>query len=348
MTLNHWIDWQCGVGKGLGYLCGMRRGLVGMSMALSLLMGSALTGAQGVQPAEPAGEAEQGQPTFKSGVDLVTVGATVRDSRGRLVTNLSAKDFEVLDGGLRRAITEFRAEAAPVSIAILFDVSGSMRVGDRNVAAKFAAHHVMSWLEPGRDEAALFTFDSRLHEVAPFTVDTRALQGALGEVDPFGATSLHDAIAATARQIGERSGRRRAVVVLTDGIDTASRLTPAEVSGLASAIDVPVYIIATVMALDNPDLNDRRPRADASREVGTIQDLATWTGGALFYASTPAETNRVSRLVVDELRHQYLIAFEPGAGYGWRPLEIRVPKKDYVVRARSGYMAGGARPITGW
>jgi Ca-activated chloride channel family protein len=330
------------VGKMFGYLYGMRRRLLRVSVAASLLVAPALTKAQGAAPATE-------QPTFRSGVERVTVGATVRDQRGRLITNLRAEDFEVFDGGQRRAISDFRAEAAPVSVAILFDISGSMRLGERNVAAKFAAHHVMSWLQPGRDEAALFTFDSRLHEVAPFTVDTRTLQGALGEVDPFGATSLHDAIAATARQIGERSGRRRAVVVLTDGIDTASRLTPAEVSGIASVIDVPVYIIATVLALDNPELNDWAERTtEVPREVGTVRELALWTGGALFYASTPAETSRVSRLVIDELRHQYLIAFEPGAGYGWRPLEIRTPKKDYVVRARSGYMAGGARPITGW
>lgn len=320
----------------------MRRRFLRWSLSASLLLAPALAGAQ-----DPAAETQQ--PTFRSGAERVTIGATVRDQRGRLITDLEAQDFEVIDGGVQRAISDFRAEAAPVSVAILFDISGSMRMGDRNVAAKFAAHHVMSWLESGRDEAALFTFDSRLHEVAPFTVDTRTLQGALGEVDPFGATSLHDAIAATARHIGERSGRRRAVVVLTDGIDTNSRMTPAEVSGIASAIDVPVYVIATVMALDNPDLNDRGHRIAATpREVGTVRDLAIWTGGALFYASSPAETSRVSRLVIDELRHQYLIAFEPGAGYGWRRLEIRTPKKDYVVRARSGYMAGGARPITGW
>lgn len=329
------------VGKLFGYLFGMRR---------RFLLGSIVAGLM-VTPVAALAQGEAGadsQPMFRSGAERVTIGATVRDSRGRLITNLRAQDFEVLDGGMKRVISDFRSEAAPVSVAILFDVSGSMRVGERNVAAKFAAHHVMSWLQSGRDEAALFTFDSRLHEVAPFTVDTRTLQGALGEVDPFGATSLHDAIAATARQIGERSGRRRAVVVLTDGIDTASRLTPAEVSGIASAIDVPVYVIATVMALDNPELNERPDRDADGPPTGTVRDLAIWTGGALFYASSAAETSRVSRLVIDELRHQYLIAFEPGAGYGWRPLEIRTPKKDYVVRARSGYMAGGARPITGW
>jgi VWFA-related protein len=282
------------------------------------------------------------QPTFKSGIDLVTVTATVRDRRGRLVRGLEAQDFEVLDRGVRRQITEFRAEPTPVSVAILFDISGSMRTADRMTAARFAAHHVLSWLEQGRDEAALFTFDSRLHQVAPFTVDTRALQGALGEVDPFGATSLHDAIAEAAKRAADRSGRRRAVVVITDGIDTASGLTPGEVSGIASAIDVPVYIMATVLPIDHLGREGALPRQDVAND-GTIEDLARWTGGALYYVSTPSDTSNVSRQVLDELRTQYVIAFEPVGAEGWRPLEVRTRNKDHVVRARSGYMAGGSR-----
>ena len=283
------------------------------------------------------------QPTgiFKSGVDLVTVSATVRDRRGRAVSDLTAQDFEVLDRGVRRRITEFRTEAAPVSVAILFDVSGSMDIASRMLAARFAAHHVLSSLEHGRDEAALFAFDSRLHEVAPFTVDTRTLQGALGEVDPFGATSLHDAIADTAKHISARANGRRAIIVLTDGLDTASRLTPAEVSGIASEIDVPVYVIAVVLPIDNPEENGR-PVADGQvpASVGTIRELAAWTGGELFYASTPADTSRVARQVVRELRQQYLIAFEPGTDAGWHPIEIRTTKKNLTVRARGGYVAG--------
>jgi Ca-activated chloride channel family protein len=276
---------------------------------------------------------------FRAGVDLVTVSATVRDRRGRAVADLTAEDFEVLDRGQRRAITDFRTDAAPVSVAILFDVSGSMDVASRSLAAKFAANHVLSWLEHGRDEAALFAFDSRLHEVAPFTVDTRALQGALGEVDPFGATSLHDAIADTAKRISERANKRRAIVVLTDGIDTASRLTPAEVSGIASEIDVPVYVIAVVLPIDNPDASGR-PQDEVPANVGTIRELASWTGGELFYASTPSDTSKVARQVVRELRQQYLIAFEPGSGAGWHPIEIRTTKKNLTVRARGGYVAG--------
>ena len=278
---------------------------------------------------------------FKSGVDLVTVSATVRDRRGRAVSDLTAADFEVLDRGVKRPIAEFRTEAAPVSVAILFDVSGSMDLASRALAARFAAHHVLSWLEHGRDEAALFAFDSRLHEVAPFTVDTRALQGALGEVDPFGATSLHDAIADTAKRISERANSRRAIIVLTDGIDTASRLTPADVSGIASEIDVPVYVVAVVLPIDNPDANGRpSSEDDVPATVGTIRELAAWTGGELFYASTPSDTSKVARQIVRELRQQYLIAFEPSAGAGWHPIEIRTTKKNLTVRARGGYVAG--------
>jgi Ca-activated chloride channel family protein len=220
-----------------------------------------------------------------------------------------------------------------------------MDTADRATAAKFAAHHLLNQLQGGRDEAGLFVFDSRLREVAPFTVDTRALKGALGEVDPFGATSLHDAISAAADRVATRPFPRRAVVVLTDGIDTASELTPAQVSAKAAAIDVPVYIIATVLPIDDPGSDRATPgsKKEAPASIGTIEDLARWTGGALYYSSTSASGYNASRAVIDELRHLYLIAFEPGAEPGWHPIEIRTTDKDFVVRTRGGYMAGSVR-----
>jgi hypothetical protein len=159
-------------------------------------------------------------------------------------------------------------------------------------------------LEDGRDEAGLFAFDSRLREVAPFTVDTRALKGALGEVDPFGATSLHDAISAAAERVAARPMARRAVVVLTDGVDTASRMTPAQVSARAAAIDVPVYIIATVSPLDDPGSDHATPgsKRQAPASIGTIEDLRM-DGGRALYTSTVASANIAAR-AADELRHQ--------------------------------------------
>jgi Ca-activated chloride channel family protein len=287
----------------------------------------------------------QNSPQFRSEAALVRVGVTVRDARGRLVRGLGLNDFVVRDRGVERPVRQLLSDEAPLSVAVLFDVSGSMEVASRMQAARLAATALLGALEPGRDEAALLAFDSRLHDVAPFTSDVRTLNGVLGQMDPFGATSLHDAIAAAAERVSRRTHPRRAVIVLTDGVDTSSRYTPAEVSGQASAIDVPVYVIALVLPIDDPGSDRATPQAgrQPSSAVGSVSDLARWTGGQLRYASDPLAARRVARDMVDELRHQYVLGFEPLAAPGWHPLEIRTTTTTHTVRARGGYMLE-ARP----
>jgi len=307
-------------------------------MALVLRVGSAAPAAQQSPDANTPPVA-----TFKSSVDLVRVSAVVRDKHGRFVQDLSAHDFEVMDGGQRRSISDFRREDGAVSVAILFDVSGSMEA--RMVHAREAATHVLSWLTGENDEAAIFTFDTRLVELTPFRTGLRTLPEGLSTMTPFGATSLHDAIASTAQKVATREGLRRAVVVFTDGEDTASRLTPSEVSGMASAIDVPVYIVGIVPSIDNPSSDQSGSAAVTSALAGPLSDLAAWTGGRTFIVSTIAQRSHTARHIVDELRHQYLIAFEAGGKPGWHPLIVRARDKEYSVRARSGYIAGQSRPI---
>jgi VWFA-related protein len=161
----------------------------------------------------------------------------------------------------------------------------------------------------------------------------------MASVVPFGATSLNDAIAQTAERVGTREGRRRAVVVLTDGSDNSSRLKPSDVSALASAIDVPVYVFGIVASIDNPSADTRTSTTERSALLGPLADLAAWTGGQVFVASTPAQRSVAARQIVDELRHQYLLAFESSGQPGWHPLVIRARAKDLTVRARSGYVA---------
>jgi VWFA-related protein len=269
------------------------------------------------------------------------VTAIVRDHKGRFVHDLTVRDFEVTDSGQPRPIADFRQDLAGISVALLFDVSGSMEAQFER--AREAATHVLSWLDVAQDEAGVFRFDTRLEESMPFTSGLRALPPALSSVRPFGATSLLDAIARTAERVAVREGRRRAVVVFTDGMDNASHLTSAEVSGLASAIDVPVYIVGVVAAIDNPS-SDIAPGSDHSPLAGALADLANWTGGRVFVASTPVERSMAARQIVDELRHQYLIAVESSGDPGWHRLEVRVRNKNMVVRARSGYIAGQSRP----
>jgi Ca-activated chloride channel family protein len=287
-------------------------------------------------------QADTRPPTFKSSVDMVRVSAIVRDRKGRFVQDLTAHDFEVLDGGERKSIADFRPDTSGVSVALLFDVSGSME--GQLAHAREAALHVLSWLEPDRDEAAVFTFDTHLDEVAPFTEGLKTLPDSMGSVVPFGATSLHDAIAQTARRVGAREGRRRAVVVLTDGSDNASRLSPPEVSGIASGIDVPVYVFGIVPSIDNPSSELATTSVLRSALAGPLANLAAWTGGHVFAASTPGQRSAAARQIIDELRHQYLIAFESSGHPGWHPLVVRARQKDLTVRARSGYMAGQQHP----
>lgn len=305
-------------------------GALGATLLLLALAGTAAGRAQGPTPTT----------TFRSSVDLVRVTAVVRDRKGRFVQDLGARDFEVLDGGVLRAITDFRPDAAGLSVALLFDASGSM--AGQFTQAREAAMHVLSWLEP-RDEAAVFRFDTRLVETTPFTSGLKQLPASLSSVVPFGATSLHDAIAQTAQQAVVRDGRRRAIVVFTDGNDNASRLTPGQVSGIASAIDVPVYIFGTVASIDNPS-SEAALATEKSPFLGPLFDLAAWTGGHVVVASTPAERSLAARQIVDELRHQYLIAFPSNGNPGWHSLVVRMRNKDLTVRARSGYIVGQSRP----
>jgi len=315
------------------------RDLVSPFIISTLLTGTApLFGQSAVAP--PVGA------TFRSGVDLVTVNAVVHDRRGRIVTDLKRSDFELLDGGKPRPIADFRSELAPVSIALLFDASGSMQVASKIEESRRAARQLMAGLEIGRDELAVYSFDSGLRQLQPFGPyrNDASLERSLVGLAPFGMTSLNDAIAATARELSARPNLHRAVIVFTDGVDNNSRLSAPEVSGIASAIDVPVYIVGVVSPLDHTGaasaVTSERPVP-----VGDLADLARWTGGEFHLTSTPAAMTETARAIIEELRHQYVIVFEPAKLPGWHALELRtLGRRQLVVRARSGYIAG---PRTG-
>jgi VWFA-related protein len=283
---------------------------------------------------------EQPHATFKSSLDLVSIQASVRDKRGRPMAGLTTADFEVRDNGQPRPILSMRSDhGSPVSIAILVDMSGSMRVGTKMEIARQAFGTIVSQLRAGEDEVALFTFDSALHERQTFTKDLARLGGALDDFRPFGATSLYDATAATARRLAERPASRKAIVILTDGIDTSSALTAGEVSGLASSIDVPVYVVATVPAVDRMSLLEAAGRP-ARSDGADLRDLAEWTGGQLVFAESSVDEVVLASNLLNELRQRYVLAIESAGTREWRRIEVRVRKSSAVVKARSGYFGG--------
>jgi Ca-activated chloride channel family protein len=315
--------------------------LVGALIAAGFMVGvGAAPRAQQQEPQLPL------KPTFKTTVDLVSVTAVVRDGKGRVVRNLTREDFQIYEKGLPRKIVDFKAsDQGPISLAVLFDVSGSMRGSPNMEAGKKAVDHILSWVEPKADELALFTFDKDLRQETPFTNDPAKIHTALNKMTAMGLTSLYDAIAETAKKLEHRPSPRRAVVVITDGIDTASQLTPSQVSGMASAIDVPVYVIAVVSPLDHPGGDMAVPGANTSSVSTSLGNLATWTGGELMVVSAPADASLAARELITELRHQYLIAFESSKDPGWYALDVKTRHRDFTVRARSGYFANN-RPFS--
>jgi len=286
------------------------------------------------------GVSQDKRPTFRAAVDRVTVAATVRDKRGRPVTTLKVADFHLLDNGQPQQILEFARDKAPMSIALLADFSGSMDVAAKRGASRDVVEQMMAWLTTGEDRVGLYAFDQGLEEVQALEPAPGRILEKMDRLEPWGKTRLFDAIAETGQRLAASGAGRRAVVVLTDGDDNASQLTPAEVSAVASSIDVPVYIIVIVSPLDRVGKTSTSvidPHLAQQRD-GALGDLARWTGGDIVLPVTPAEASAATRQIVNELREQYLIAFEPRREPGWHPLELRTTKTNLVVRARSGYL----------
>jgi VWFA-related protein len=312
---------------------------------LAALVVSVLVGASAISAQTEASRSSTQQPqaTFKSGVDLVTLSVAVRTEKGRVVRDLQSEDFTVLDSGRPTKIVDFYVGDSPISLAILLDISGSMAVGGNMDRAREAVNVATMNLRGDEDEAALFTFDSELRQVVGFTKDLDHVRRVSLKGTPWGKTSLYDAIGDTATSVSERANRHRALLVITDGVDTASRFTAAQVSAAASSIDVPVYLLTVVTPLDHPGTEFEVTSDSRSAKTATLEDLARWTGGDMRIASTPAHISMAVQDLFTELRHQYLISFEPGVRPGWHPLEIRTRKKGLVVHARGGYMSGPSR-----
>ena len=280
--------------------------------------------------------AQEPVATFKSGVDLVSVTAVVRDKKGKVVRSLDTRDFVVAEDGKTRKIISIQSDAnAPASIAFLVDSSGSMALG----AARQSSRHICDWvlatMNKQKDDAALLSFDTRLITLREFTGSFEHVRTGLDEIGAWGATSIYDAIAGTSALVADRARNRRAVIVLTDGADNWSSYTPQEVSWIASTIDVPVYVFAV-----GDGVNAESAAANPKAEYSPLADLARSTGGDFFVANSPAlAVTGITRLV-DELRHQYLIAFEPSSAAGMRRIEIRTKKANLRVSSRKWYAGG--------
>jgi Ca-activated chloride channel family protein len=279
--------------------------------------------------------------TFSVRSDLVVFSATAVDGKGRPVTDLRREDFRIWDEGRARPIVHFYGgESLPARILLLVDASGSM--ADQRVAsARQAAVQLLVSLSP-EDQVAVAGFDSRYWGVVAFTRDREAVRRGLDSITPFGSTALHDALDKAAHDIASWGEGRRAVIVLTDGIDTSSQKTAEQVITRSRALDVPIYVISVVSPLDDPSSHAFLGKRDAGQETAAAEILnryATLSGGAAFRVSTIAGVAVAAQQIARELKHQYRIGWDPSEGPApYRHVVVRSTRKGVTVRTRSGYV----------
>jgi Ca-activated chloride channel family protein len=268
---------------------------------------------------------------FRSSVLTVPVTATVVDASGRLITGLTQDDFEVFEDGDPQRVTTFTNERVAVSLGVLLDASDSMR-GQKITDAGSAVEHFVSDLLRAEDEAFIGLFNHRPRLVAAWTRPPSTLRNLLGDVKPTGGTAIYDAVAQSARMFDRRMRPRAAMVVISDGADTASDRTLQQARDAVVKRDAFVYAIA----IDAPG-------ATASTRVNpaALRDLTGPTGGYTEVVRDAADLGPATQRIADELNSQYTIGYAPSRPLdgSWRAIRVRVKGHPYQVRARQGYVA---------
>jgi Ca-activated chloride channel family protein len=283
----------------------------------------------------PLIQAENDKPVIVHS-DLVTLTVTVTDTYGRFVTGLGQKAFTIYDDKVEQEITYFSDEDAPVSLGVVFDVSGSMS-GEKIMKAREALQRFIE-TSHSRDEYFLIGFNQRAQLLMDRTRDSDALLQKLTFVATKGQTALYDACYLGVERVTRGAHQKRAVLLISDGQDNSSRYTFNELRRMLKETDVIIYAVGIVSGGDDNQLGW------GGRAI--LEELAGVSGGKAFFPSTGAEMNDTFERIALELRTQYSIGFRPSnfANDGkWHKLKIKVqPPRGFprlFVRGREGYYA---------
>ena len=265
---------------------------------------------------------------FRISTELVTTAVTVRDAEGRLVTTLQQADFTIDEDGVPQPITQFTKERVPVSLALMLDISDSMR-GQRMADARGALANFLDNLLAINDEAALLGFNHETKMLGPWTTVRGGMRVKLDEIRPSGGTALYDALDVSLPLFEERLHPRAAILLVSDGADTASDTTPAQLKQKLVRSDVFLYAIG----IDSLDARN-------SRRINpfTLNELTSQGGGYTEIIRSTAELGPATERIAEELNHQYMIGYTPATrGDGkLHTVRVKVSNAAYKVRARRG------------
>src|SRR5688572_1144661 len=293
------------------------------------------------------------QAVFKAGIEIVDVAATVTDGDGRFISGLTKDDFIVYEDGKRQEIVSFSSERVPVSLAMLLDVSASM-TADQLATARLAINHFVFDLLDKEDELLLMEFAGGDRILQNWTRDREMFSHALGRakerpLDPIVAeqpdgtlspqsvgTAIYDAVAASLGLAASGVHRKKAVLVLSDGDDTSSRLTVKQAQEAIRASKVMVYALG-VDGGGSASFGSLPARVN----TGALKKLTDDTGGRSEVVKGFKNLDKATARLADEFNKQYVLGYAASSKRDgrWHTIKVEMRKRGAKVRARAGYVA---------
>ena len=281
------------------------------------------------------------QPSFRAGVDIVSLNVTVTDAAAHYITDLEGADFLVFEDGIKQNVTFFSRRQSPIALSLLLDSSASMEehLPVLQTAASNFVHKLKS-----NDIAQVIDFDSRVEIRQGFTGNQAELDTAISQLAAGGSTSLHNAIYIAlkelrkVRAVNEEDVRRQALIVFSDGEDTSSLVSFDEVLDLAKRSETSIYTIA---------LRGADVQAKGFREAEFVmRTLAQETGGRAFFPAKIDDLNGVYTQIADELASQYTLGYtsaNPRRDGAWRRIVVQLSRPNVTPRTKKGYYAPTVR-----
>jgi len=272
------------------------------------------------------------QRLFRSGIELTSLSATVTDRDGRLIPDVTRDAFEVYEDGQLQTISQFSHERVPVGLGVLIDISDSM-FGKRIQDARAAVERFLFDLLDPQDEFFLLAFNHKPRGLTAWTRERAEVRRALDGLRPSGGTAIYDAMFEALPILDRRTRERAALLIISDGADTASTATLRDVRSALLRNDVFVYAIA----IDSADAKAINARVN----VDALRDITNQSGGRTELVRNSADLADATARIADELNNQYLIGYTSpkGADGAYHSIRVKVAGTDYRVRARNGYVA---------
>jgi Ca-activated chloride channel homolog len=296
-------------------------------------------------PALPsfAQEKVQDQAAHEYVVRAITLSVTVQDSRGRFVNNLLEKDFTVYENNKKKPLTYFMHDfSAPLSLTVLLDVSGSMALGNKLEECKAALRHLAQRLLRPRDEIALLIFaDGQVEVASKHSTNKSDFIAVLDKMEAYGQTALNDAVAVSPEFATRAKNEKRALLLLTDGIENGSQSTPDQALEIARRVDVPIYTIGYKIPKSEQLLKEHKRSANLTEAgiIATLDKFSRATGGKAYFLNEPTELDAVVQEIKNEQSHQYIIGYTSYQDTSdlYRLIRVTTPNYKHRIRTRQGY-----------